>query len=263
MRNSHQDRQKLARIAKLHSTALRLTARGEYRAADTMFRSALRHIHHAARRHATLRAALLNDYAVLCKYTGRFALAQRMYRLALNLIVRLNRRADYKDAIATLHHNLGGIAFARRRYAEAQRLARRGFNIRKSIRPRDALALAADEAALAAILAECGRTSDAATMCLHALRTFRRKLGPHHYEVGAALANLGALYWKTKRPKAAHRALRRSVSILEAALGKKHPRTTSAVSNLAFVCAALDRNQRAAVLRPGRERSGARTARPG
>ena len=46
----------------------------------------------------------------------------------------------------------------------------------------------------AAILVELGRSREARHFYISALRVFRRELGPNDYEVGAVLANLGALY---------------------------------------------------------------------
>jgi tetratricopeptide (TPR) repeat protein len=207
-------------IKQLHAQASRLVARGDYSAADVAFRRAIRDPNRVHGFDPLFLAALLNDFGVLCKSRGRFALAERAYRRALPLIASSRWNPGYKEALATLYHNLGGIAHARGRYAKALRYARRGIAIRKSIRPRDPLALAADEAALAAILADAGRTAAAATLYLRALRTLRRIIGARHREVGSVLSSLGALYARTARPKEAERALRLGVTILEEALGK-------------------------------------------
>jgi tetratricopeptide (TPR) repeat protein len=226
----------LEEAAALHSRASRLVARGNYIAATTLFRRALRLANSARPPDPLLLATVLNDFGVLCKYTGRFALASRMYRRALKVILSLDDWSNRGDFVATLYHNLGGIAHAGGHCAEGLRYARRGIAIRRRVRPRDAVSLAADEAALAAILTDCGRSAAALKIYLHVLRRFRRGLGTRHYEVGAVLANLGALYAKSGKRHAAERALRRGVSILEETLGKNHPRTTSALNNLAMVC---------------------------
>jgi tetratricopeptide (TPR) repeat protein len=172
---------------------------------------------------------------VVCKYTGRFADANRMYQRALKLVRGFDDAANQKNFIATLYHNLGGIAYARRRYAQGLRYARWGIQLRKKTRRRDPVSLAADEAALAAILSELGRNSEAVRLYLRALRVFRRRLGHRHYEVGSVLTNLGAVYWRMARPVQAKRAVRRGLLILEYALGKNHPRVTTARDNLAVV----------------------------
>jgi tetratricopeptide (TPR) repeat protein len=182
-------------------------------------------------------AVLLNDYGVVCKYAGRLGEASRSYRRALKLIDGAGGLRTHGDFAATLYHNLGGIEHARRRFRQALRYARRGIRLRKKVRPRDALALAADEAALAAILAELGRNSEAVKISLRVLARFRRDLGPKHAEVGAVSANLGPMLWTLGKAREAELRLRLAVSILDEALGKNHPRSASALTNLAFVCA--------------------------
>ncbi len=225
----------LKNAASLHLRASRLVERGKYRAATGVFLPALRLAEEARPSDPLLLIAILNDFGVLCKYTGRFADAARMYQRALKLARGLDEAANQKDFIATIYHNLGGIAYARRRYAQGLRYARRGVQLRKKIRPRDPVSLAADEAALATILSELGRNSEAVKLYLRALRVFRSRLGYRHYEVGSVLTNLGAVYWRMARPFAAERALRCGVLILEKALGRQHPRTARALRNLAVV----------------------------
>ncbi|MFZ0520373.1 MAG: tetratricopeptide repeat protein [Candidatus Acidiferrales bacterium] len=238
----------LVKAQLLHSHAARLADRGNYSAATTAFRRALRLAGRGRASNPLLLVALLNDFGVVSKYTGRFAHASRMYLRALRIISGLNGVPNHKEIVATLYHNLAGIEHARRRFALALRYARRGIAIRKTIRPRDIPALAADESAMAAILFQSGRTSESARIFLRALGRFRRSLGPKHYEVGAVLANLGLVYWKTRRPRAAERTIRRAVSIHETQLGKNHPRTASALNNLALICARRGKRAEAGVL---------------
>lgn len=233
---SVKQRRKRRDAAALHARAIRLIARGDYPAANISFRTALRSAHALRRADPLLLAALLNDFGVLCKYTGRLATAHQAYTRALR-VLSSDKHSDHAHSVATLYHNLAGIEFARHRYKRGAGFARRGIAIRTTARPLDPVALACDEAALAAILAESDKRSQALKIFLRTLRLFRRKLGPSHYEVGAVLANLGALYWKMGRPELARRALRRSVSILTRALGAKHPRTAGAQHNLAIVTA--------------------------
>jgi tetratricopeptide (TPR) repeat protein len=238
----------LIRAQALHSHASRLADRGSYSAAITSFRRALRLANRGRASNPLFLVALLNNLGVVYKYTGRFAQARRMYLRALRIISGLKEVPNHKAFVATLYHNLAGIEHARRRFALALRYARRGIAIRKTTRPRDIPALAADEAAMAATLFASGRTSESARISLRALGLFRRSLGPRHYEVGAALANLGLVYWETGRPRAAERTIRHATLILEAALGKNHPRTASALNNLALICARHGKFAEAGVL---------------
>lgn len=259
-KSAARDRISFLKSSTLHSQAQRLASTGRYREAELAFRRALQLVEQSRFRQPLDLAELLNDYGVVCKYRGRLGLAKKLYRRALRLA--RSRAFGNEKLSATLYHNLGGAEHAGRRYALAMRYARRGIRIRKTIRPRDTIALAADEAALGAILTELKRTSEATTILLRALRGFRRSLGPKHYEVGAVLANLGALHLTAGRSGAAERSLRSAVSILEKALGKNHPRIASALNNLGVVCArrgnlaeATALYRRALTLLPGDPRS--------
>lgn len=228
-----------ARAEALRLEGSRLTASGNYRAANAAYRRALRLAERCDPPDVLLFAAVLNDFGVLCKFTGKFADAEKMYRRAVKLVRRATGGRSHEAAhfLATLHHNLGGIEHARGRYAPALMHARKGVALRKGIRPRDRLALAADEAALAAILADMGRSSEGARIYRRVVRYYGRVLGERHYETGTAWASLGALCWKMGGGAAAERDLRRGIRILESILGRNHPRIASAMNNLAVVCA--------------------------
>lgn len=231
------DRKKLNKAEFLRRRGLSLTAKGKYSTATSVFRRALRLDSNLDASDPLLLASVLNDFGVLCKYRGRFAEAKRMYLRAMMLVVRGDGGSNHEEFVATLYHNLAGITHAQGRNAEGLKHARRGVQARKRIRPRDAISLAADQTACAAILADMGRNSEAERIYLGALRTFRRRLGDQHYEVGFTLTNLGALYWRMGRARAGEDSLRRGIAILENALGRNHPRIAVAVSNLAFICA--------------------------
>jgi tetratricopeptide (TPR) repeat protein len=231
-----------ARAVALHSQALRLTSRGRYQAAFAAHDNALRLAESGRALDPILVATFLNDFGVLCKFMGRFRLAERMYRRALWLLARKNE--DCKQSLATLYHNLGGLEHARGRYRAALRLARQGLALRKTARPRDTIALIDDQSALAAILTDLGRTREAAKIYRRVLHDYRRrattrfssKYESKRYEIGSTMANLGALYAKMGRLAPAERSLRRGMSFLEKAVGKTHPRLAIPLNNLAVVC---------------------------
>jgi tetratricopeptide (TPR) repeat protein len=237
----------------LHSEAVHLASRGRHREAAKSYRRALRLAYGLRSADPLFRATLLNDFGVLCKFMGRFALAESMYQRALRT---LGKSSNHKDPLATLYHNLAGLDHARGHYHRALRLARYGIALRKSVRPRDSMSLLADEAALAAILADLGRTAEAAKIYRRILRHCRRNRGlrrwsrkdSRNYEIGSLRGNLGALYAKTGRLGAAEHMLRQALSVLETELGRNHPRIVSALNNLAVVCARRGRVREADML---------------
>ena len=87
----------------------------------------------------------------------------------------------------------------------------------------DDLDLAADRAALAAILEARGRNREAREILRGVVSTLESVLGPDHYEVGMSLSELGALQMSAGRFSDAETALTRATRILERVLGTSHP----------------------------------------
>ncbi|HET6150325.1 MAG TPA: tetratricopeptide repeat protein [Polyangia bacterium] len=175
------------------------------------------------------RGGLLNNWGMLRKYQGRFPEAIRFYRRALR-IARANRD---REALANLYHNLGGVEHARGRFAAGVPHARRSVALREAIHGRDAVAVAADLAALAALVDGTGRLAEAAVLYGRALAVFRKRLGPRSSEVGLTLAGLADVRQKQGRAATAERIYRQSLSILERILGRDHPDVALTVHNLA------------------------------
>ena len=100
-------------------------------------------------------ARLLNDLAVVYKYAARFDEPKR----ALG-VVEAARAADHIDT-ATIWHNLGGVEHARGRFVDGEIYARRSVQIRETVLGQDHVAVAADLAALAALVQEQRRCDEA------------------------------------------------------------------------------------------------------
>lgn len=217
----------------LHLRALRLTSRGKYAEAARVFRRAVSLARNSSDSNPLLMAALLNDFGIVSKYQGQFERAQRLYDRAAAPISRSHPwSAEFR---ATLYHNRAGLEHARGGYRRALLLARRGLCLRRKMRPMDPEAVAADEAALAAILVDLGRLYEAEKILRRVLRFYCGKFGRRHYETAAVLANLGALHAKRGNFKVAERTLRQALPDLEQTLGRNHPRLRSVRNNLAVV----------------------------
>lgn len=91
----------------------------------------------------------------------------------------------------------------------------------------DDLELAADRAALAAILDARGRHREAREILRDVLSTLESVLGPDHYEVGLTLSELGELQMSAGHFSDADTALTRATAILERVLGTSHPATAA------------------------------------
>jgi tetratricopeptide (TPR) repeat protein len=214
-------------------------ARGAYAVAVRWARRALR----LAERLETddvISAAML--LGVACKHAGRFDEAARAY-------ARVDALAGDRasEVRAALLHNLGGLAHARGRFAQGERLARRGLAMREALLGGQHLAVAEDLAALAPLLDARGRDREAASAFRRALRLLVRWLGPGHAEVGLLTANLAALEHRRGRHRQAERGYREALRILRQRLGAAHPQLALTMHNFALL--QLARGRRAAALR--------------
>src|SRR5579863_10204033 len=131
-----------------HAQALRLTSRGKYARAAGVFRRAISLAQGCSGSSRLFVAALWNDFGVLAKFAGRFQHSEKHYRRAGALIPRRDPRAT--EFRAKICHNLAGLEHARGRFARALVYARRGLRLCTRLRAINRLAIAADEAALAA-----------------------------------------------------------------------------------------------------------------
>lgn len=238
-------------------TAAAARAAGDYRQARTFARHALAR---ATDPHDV--AAAHNELGVIGKFAGRFADAEEHYRIALPLIRRLY--GPRSRQVATLWHNLGGLAHARGEFRAGERAARKSVELGREVLPAGSLEQHAHEVAYGALLDELGRYRESIPMyrralaayraagdryevasTLHglaaaehssgahararehyveALREYRASVGSAHPDVGRTLHNLAMLDAKTGRAGAAQ-LFTRAAANLRAALGARHPST--------------------------------------
>jgi tetratricopeptide (TPR) repeat protein len=205
---------------------------GEYAAAECRLREALS----GARAQPAdweLLVDALNALAVLFKYCGRFDEAEPLLREAIH-VTEHTAGAESAD-MATLLHNLGGLAHARGDYAAAEAPARRAVDIRQALLGINHPTVAADRAALAAILDALGQHEDAEALLEDALRTFERTYGPDHYEVAITANNLAAIAQRSGDLDNARTLYERALTVKRRILGDKHPDVAITLNNLAAV----------------------------
>src|SRR5262249_13810783 len=158
---------------------------------------------------------------ILYKYMGRFDDARRLYMRALK-ILRKNSRPEHAS-LADLYHNIGGLEHARGRYRRGEPFARCALAIRQMHPASNPERVAADMAALAALL-EGQRKYDEAELLYHrALSIFEQTLGAEHYEIAVTLNNLATLSQSVGRTDEAEKLYRRTLNIKQKILGRRHP----------------------------------------
>lgn len=174
------------------------------------------------------RVAVLNELGMTFKYAGRPAEAAAAYRQALAI-------AGDNPCAADLLHNLGGAAHAAGDHATALRHARDGLNLRIRIEGAASIKIAADRAALAAILIDLDQLAEATAILTSVLRTYQEVYGREHHETAVALHNLGAAHYAMGGYDRARIVLSQALEVKQTILGPDHPELAITLYNLARV----------------------------
>jgi tetratricopeptide (TPR) repeat protein len=185
--------------------------------------------------------ALWNQLGVVYKYRGKFSAAVNAYSHAQRLLKRYAAPGDL--AFAAIFHNLGGVAFSRRRYSEAERLTRRALRIRTRHCGASHPDVAADLAALGAIFCRQKKYRSALSALTKARGIFaanRRSRG-RRYDIAIADNNIGAAFHSLGRYEEAEQYFRSALSAKRKLLGANHPDVGISLSNLGDIYRRLGR----------------------
>lgn len=183
-------------------------------------------------------AAELNDRGLRHRSSGRCGDTRRCYAQALELL-RMAAPPDH-DALAAVHHNLGGIDFAIGAYASGEIVAREGIALRLRSAARSD-ALAADLIALAALVDAQGRLDEGERLYLAGLGLLRAAPSVNRAEVAVALNGLGVQYARRGHGRAAARLLSRAAAIKRTVHEPGHPSLALTLRNLARLTQACAR----------------------
>lgn len=176
-------------------------------------------------------AETLNGLGVVHKFQGRYAEAEPHYRRAMAIAEAAGEQGD----VATLLHNLGGLAHARGDFTTGEPLARRSVELREALLGPDHPTTAADRAAWGALLEGLGRAADAEGAYGQALAVFEARLGTRSLETASALTALGAVQHARGALEEAERSYRRSLDIRDATLDPQHFDLALTLNNLAML----------------------------
>src|SRR5262245_30315912 len=188
---------------------------------------------------------LWNELGMVYKYLGYFRKAERSYKLALRHARSCLKGAEREFFLANLYHNLGGLEHSRGRFRCGETFARKGLQLRRRHASRSGLAVAADKAALAALLDGQRKFTEDEDLYHQALRTYRRVYVASHAEIAVVLNNLAVLCQTTGRTKRAEAYYRTSLAMKREELGASHPGVAVTLNNLGMLHGALG-NARAA-----------------
>jgi tetratricopeptide (TPR) repeat protein len=176
----------------------------------------------------------LNAFGMVCKYGGWFAEGKAAYQRAL-AIIEHNDGPTSSNA-ASVWHNLGGLAFDAGDYVTAEGPARRAVEIREAALGADHPDVAADVAALAAIVAALDRANEAETLYQRALAVLEHTQGAD-YDLAILHNNLGLAAAERSDTTAAEHHYRRALAIKERLLGPDHPDIAITLQNLGVLAA--------------------------
>jgi tetratricopeptide (TPR) repeat protein len=170
-------------------------------------------------------ATVYHNLAGIEHAIGAYAAAETLARQGLRL-----RMADPRPAVRPVAADLIALAAildGLRRWDEAEALYLSGLRLLHRLPRR----LSAEEAVawggLGALAVQRGHPTEAIPLLRRAVRLKSQALGNTHPDLGLALHNLAAAYYRTGRKAVAHATLIRALSILEPRLGTRHTWTAA------------------------------------
>ena len=220
------------RAAELANSARHYSAKGDHPAAASSFRKALQLLRWDTSDPDCL--TLWNELGMVLKYRGKYDEAEGCYQLVLRHIFKCFRGVEQQFFRATVYHNLGGVEHSRERFTRAERYARKGLELRLRCCAPDTVAVAADRAALGAILHGLCKYAESKKNYVHALRIYRREYGAGHPESAVMLNNLAAVYHATGSPGRAEYYYLAALKMKRRLLGRLHPDLAVTMNNLAL-----------------------------
>jgi tetratricopeptide (TPR) repeat protein len=187
------------------------------------------------------------------RQSGQLAEAGRLYHRAL-------RRLDAADpasapVVAAILQDLGDLEHERRRFATAERWARRGVELRERSSGATAVETGVALAGLAVIVQARRRHDQAAALYDRAVAILRSRLRDDHLEVVSSLCRWAAFEHGRGRIVTSRRLYRWAFPRLERLLGREHPQVRQAAASFHAVEAAIEAETR---IKGGRPILGAR-----
>lgn len=186
-------------------------------------------------------AQALDCLGVVHKSRGEFAEALACYEQALALL-----EAGEKDCagLASVHHNLGGLAYVRGDLPVAEHHSRTALKLRAAADGTNSIEVGRELAALAVVLDDAGRSDEAAKVHERAA-SLLAALPSQHPDRIAALANLAAHHQLSGHLQAAAKLLRTVLAAEQRLYGPRHPDVGVTLTNMSAVLAALGQHEQA------------------
>ena len=204
--------------------------RGEYAAAESLFRAALLGIPARDRARSGEAAGLLNDLGDALQSMGSLDSAELAHREAMK--IRAQVYGDSSVEVAESLNNLAVVELNRSQWAEAESLLRRSLALVRGRRGPEHPDLAAVMSPLATALDEQGKFGPADSFYLATLALKRKVLGETHPEVIVTLGNYAASLFERGDLASATRVSREALALRGAGLPVSHPLWGSSLGTL-------------------------------
>jgi tetratricopeptide (TPR) repeat protein len=207
--------------------------RGQYRAADPLYRRALQIQEHALGSAHPAVASTLAGQANLYRRQGNYAQAEPLHLRALQ--IREQALGPAHPAVASSLNDLANLYSDQGRYRELEALRVRSLQIREQTLRPDHPDVAASLNNLALLYQDQSRYGEAEALYERALQIQEQALGPEHHLVSTVLNDLANLYRDQEKYMQAETLYQRALSLREHHLGLHHPDTAETLHDLAFL----------------------------
>src|SRR5438874_9317275 len=238
------------RLACLRQLGLVATRRGDYATAESWLLEAVDAARALERPDAVEVASGLNLLGLLYKFSGKFDAATDAYTQAQELLTKAG--CPSHPFMATLLHNLAGVAFSRGDYEQGERYANDSIAMRTRLYGAGHPHVVADVAGRGSILAQQGDLDAAAADFELAIAAIEATFGTQHHEWAVSMNNLGVVEARRGNNARAETLLRKALTAKESSCGPDHVDVAYTLVNLADL---LERTVRGAEARDHLERA--------
>jgi tetratricopeptide (TPR) repeat protein len=207
--------------------------RGNYNAAEEMFRRALEEYEKAQGMESLDTLFSMNNLASVLRKQGKYKEAETMSRQALDGCEKVLGR-EHPDTLVSVS-SLASVLRNQGKYKEAGVMSRRVLDGHNKVLGKGHPYTLASVSNLTLVLQDQGKYAEAEVMSRQALDGCEQVLGKEHPDTLVIVGNLASVLQKQGKYKEAEAMNRRALDRHEKMLGKGHPYTLVSISILASV----------------------------
>lgn len=178
-------------------------------------------------------APLRNELGMCCKYLARIEEGLEHYHRALELL-ETTQEESLQNLQADIYHNIGGIEHAGGDAARGEQAARRGLALRERLWGPHHPLVAADLAALGALVEEQERLEEALQLYQQAHDIWQAQPTPDQREMGYCLHAMASVAAGQEQWPRATELYHQSLTLKRRHLGAQHPSVGITLNDLAL-----------------------------